>query len=368
MATRDLLLNFHSAIISNLAQLLRLTVSEVVLLVLLVTFSLVTSSGFWRTLQSLAYIYFFPLVLFWYACYGCYVALRAFNRWVISQTNPGARVLAISAQRMATESHVVAAPVPICDDDSGGKNRATAILHMLLRPFRRFTFLWCFLLLVTTHLGVLWVSLIVVLLHVGRAIARVLKVAFLSGPRLAAAGQELAKTASGYIAKLEPATEESLSIKELNTLLGQLRLVEIVTGFLCKRELVIAWAWLIAVLSLGVMYVYIAGLFSFVYYGIARVSGIAYSWPEAFVTSIFIPFLIGDLPKIAAAKLLGGIQCTLVLTVGIGTLINYFRRHLVSIRTGADDIRSRFGEQSTREKYLLLKEKAATTSTAKPAG
>ena len=304
-------LNFHSAIISNLAQLLRLTVSEVVLLVLLVTFSLVTSSGFWRTLQSLAYIYFFPLVLFWYACYGCYVALRAFNRWVISQTNPGARVLAISAQRMATESHVVAAPVPICDDDSGGKNRATAILHMLLRPFRRFTFLWCFLLLVTTHLGVLWVSLIVVLLHVGRAIARVLKVAFLSGPRLAAAGQELAKTASGYIAKLEAATEESLSIKELNTLLGQLRLVEIVTAVQARTRYRMGMAN--------------RGSFPGGYVRLHRrpflvrlLRNRAGERNRVFMAKRSLPQYLfhsslGTCQEVAA-KLLGGIQCTLVLT------------------------------------------------------
>jgi len=34
---------------------------------------------------------------------------------------------------------------------------------------------------------------------------------------------------------------------------------------------------------------------SFAYYGIARVESVDLSWPEALVTSLFVPFTIGDL-------------------------------------------------------------------------
>jgi hypothetical protein len=209
-------------------------------------------------------------------------------------------------------------------------------------------------------------SLTVVLLHLARKILRLLKITLSSGPWLAKVGQQLAKTVFGDIASLEAVTAESTPTDELRKLCNQLRVVERAAAFLSDRNLVSSWTWLLAVVFLGVVHIYMAVLFSFVYYAVARVSGVEYSWPEAVVTSLFIPFLIGDLPKIVAAKLLGGIQCTLVVTVGIGTVINYFRRRLDSIRTAAVTVNNLLAAQSIRERYLLLQEKVATIPASKP--
>ena len=51
-------------------QLLRLATSEVVLFLLLFTFSMLAASGFWKTLLSVTYIYFFPFVLLGYVFIG----------------------------------------------------------------------------------------------------------------------------------------------------------------------------------------------------------------------------------------------------------------------------------------------------------
>ena len=61
-----LFLEFQSALVTKLAGLVKLTTSEVVLFLLLITFSLLAGSGYWRMVRSLLYVYFFPLVLFWY--------------------------------------------------------------------------------------------------------------------------------------------------------------------------------------------------------------------------------------------------------------------------------------------------------------
>src|ERR1700730_7100826 len=79
-------LNIHSALLSKFTQLLRLTSSEIVLFALLVTFSLFAASGFWRTVLSLLYIYFFPFVLLGYAFYLVFLLLRGINRWFMAQT------------------------------------------------------------------------------------------------------------------------------------------------------------------------------------------------------------------------------------------------------------------------------------------
>jgi hypothetical protein len=107
-----------------------------------------------------------------------------------------------------------------------------------------------------------------------------------------------------------------------------------------------------------------AFLFSFVYFGIARIGGVAYSWPEAFVTSLFIPFFTGDLPNIIWAKLLGGVHCVLILTLGAGTVFTYIHRRLDSIRTEVAALSGRLAAQSVRERYLILEEKTAAVPAA----
>jgi hypothetical protein len=115
------------------------------------------------------------------------------------------------------------------------------------------------------------------------------------------------------------------------------------------------------------MYIYIAILFSFSYYGIARVSGVPYSWPEGLLTSIFIPFFISDLPRIFPIRLLGGIHYTLVLVVGIGTIVNFLHGKMDALRESAAQLSDLFAQRNILEKYLILQEKfSAPTIPARP--
>jgi hypothetical protein len=77
--------------------------------------------------------------------------------------------------------------------------------------------------------------------------------------------------------------------------------------------------------SLGSRYVYIALLFSFTYYGIARVSGVLYSWTDALIASLFIPFFVTELPKLPVFRILGGLHCSLILAIGFGTFPIIFK-------------------------------------------
>jgi len=119
-------------------------------------------------------------------------------------------------------------------------------------------------------------------------------------------------------------------------------------------------------LFFGSIYLYIAVLFSFGYYEIARASGASYSWPDALLTSVFIPFFISDLPKIFAARLLGGIQCLLVVVIGIGTIVNFLRSKLDAVRRAAATLSDRFSDQSIRDKYIVLEARFSPGSTSAP--
>jgi hypothetical protein len=100
-------------------------------------------------------------------------------------------------------------------------------------------------------------------------------------------------------------------------------------------------------------------LFSFVYHSLAYLWGVSFAWTDAVVTSEFIPFLITDLPKVAIVRLVGGIHCTLVVAVGVGTIVSFFRRKLDDVRKSAEDMSKRLADQSVHEKYLLLEQKAS---------
>ena len=94
--------------------------------------------------------------------------------------------------------------------------------------------------------------------------------------------------------------------------------------FLDNETVLVKWTWLLCTSFIVILYLYLAVLFSFAYYGIARIGGASYSWPECLVTSLFIPFLITDFPKIIGLKLLGGIHCTMIVLVSAGNAVQLF--------------------------------------------
>ncbi len=126
------------------------------------------------------------------------------------------------------------------------------------------------------------------------------------------------------------------------------------------------WGALIVAAVFGTIYAYFGLLFSFVYYSLAYLWGASFAWTDAIVTSEFIPFLITDLPKMAIVRLVGGIHCTLIVAIGVGTVVSFFRRKLEDIRKGAEDMNKRLADQSVREKYLILEQKASMPVTPTP--
>ena len=180
------------------------------------------------------------------------------------------------------------------------------------------------------------------------------------------AGSALVTPINNALAALTSVTPDAAPTNELRNLFNQLKLWRQILNFLRDPYLLSRWAWVLGIVFLTSLYMYIAVLFSFAYYGIARVSGVSYSWPDALVTSVFIPFFFPDLPKIFAVKLLSGIHCVLVLGVGIGTIVNFLRRRLDAIGRAATDLSERFADQNIREKYTILEEKFSVTASSVP--
>jgi hypothetical protein len=350
-------LNPQSAFVSKCSQMLRLTTSEVVLFSLLVLFSFAAGSGFWKQFRSLLYIYGFPFVLIAYGFYWGFLILRAMHRWFKAQSSSQTET---RSEIEVTDSSVAPAPATTASETASTENQSAEVLKFLLRPFRRFTFLWCILLLVTTHIVVVWMCLVVVMLHLARDISRILKVLFFSGPWLQKAGQNLMTAVETAIVAISVVTPDTSPTPEMKSALTNLKGWTPVINFLKEPYLVSRWAWVLATFCFGSIYCYIAVLFSFAYYGLSKVNGISYPWPDALIASLFIPFFVSELPKILWVKLLGGLHCTLVLAVGIGTLVNFIQRRLRAIHLAAVSVSNRLADQNIRENFLLLEAKLAT--------
>ena len=349
-----LFVNFQSPAISAAAKLFRLTSSEVVLFTLLLSFSFLAASGFWKTLRSLAYIYSFPIVLAWYFLRFCFLLVRATHRWLRSQGRPRLGEAPVVEHKVLTVPQGPPASTP-----STGRPRSNRadLLCFLARPFRRFTFLWCILLVVATHRATIWLSLVVVLIHLARRVCQILKMLLFSDPWLREFGASVLANLNSHLASLAGVTHESPPTPELRNLWNQISSLKRILGLLGDPYILSRWAWIVGIVFLGSIYVYVALLFSFGYYGIARVGGAHFSWPDALVTSVFIPFFVSDLPKMLALKVLGGIHCSLVVLVGVGTIVNFLRRKLDAVCAASVELSGRLTERDVQEKLLILEGK-----------
>jgi hypothetical protein len=371
--------NPHTRILATLSRYMHLTFLEMTLFVLLFLFSLFCSSGWWSALKSALYIYFFPFVLLGYFFVLLFRALKGINAWfsrdqpaedrptlteLIVLPNPAAP---LPQQPIVVQPAVSAAPALPAMPVAPAAKKSPTTLFLVTRPFRRFTVLWCALLLFATHKLVLWLSLAVVMCVLVLRILTILKLTLFSRSWLEKVGAALYTRLNVMIGTLEAVTPKTEVTKELKDLWQQLGLWEKAARFLGNKYLLSRWASLLVGIFYVCVYVYIALLFSFVYFGIARVSGLNVPWSEAAVDSIFIPVYVTELPKTFPMRFAGGVQWTLIVVIGFGTFWNYFHKRLEAVHTGAMRISGLLANESVRERYKILEAKvkpAKTTTTA----
>jgi hypothetical protein len=346
------LLNVQLPLVTRLAQYVRLTAAETILFILVFLFSALSASGFLKTLRSVAYIYFFPFVLVFYFLVIAFRLLRSINRWFARDQN-------LSAQQADSEQVQLAAPqteeiVPVSAVTSATGPKGSSVL---LRPFKRFTILWCILLLISTHIVIIWLSFVVVLCHLVWKIIGVLKITLFSRSWIEKIGHQVFINLDTMLGTLRSVNARTRESKELEQLWRQLGMWEKIARFLQNKYLVSRWAGLLVTMFFLCVYVYVALLFSFVYFGIGKVSGLHYPWPEAVITSLFLPAYIGELPKTLSMRAVGGVQWALIVCVGVGTFLNYLHRRLESVHSGAIIVSERLADKSVRDKLAILEKK-----------
>lgn len=347
--------NVQTSLVAGLSRYMHLTLSEVTLFILLFLFSILCSSGWWGAVKSAGYIYVFPFVLVTYFFILIFLALKAINAW-FSKDQPSASGPSLS-ELVVLPTQAPPATIVMAQPSAPAPTKTPSIFSVVTRPFRHFTLLWCALLLFATHKPVLWLSLAVVLGMLALRITTILKVTLFSRSwleKIGAAFYTRLNAMLGILATVSPRTEVS---KELKDLWQQLGLWEKAARFLSNKYLLSRWASLLVGAFYISVYLYIALLFSFVYFGIARVSGLNFRWSEAVVNSVFIPVYVTELPKTFFMRFAGGAQWTLIVVVGFGTFWNYFHKRLAAVHTGALEISNVLADEEVRARYKLLESK-----------
>ncbi len=341
---------------TGLATWLHLTGAEVFIFILLAAFTLLATYGYGRLFWDILYIYFFPFVLLFILGRWVFFALVAINKFCSAGLPAGETVLAIPGISVAGATGP-GPPGAEAAPKAKWKFTWNGLFVVLSRPLRRFTFLWCILLVLTTHSGLLEFALAVVLIHIVFALVAVLRVTVFSAGLLSKLEANIKQQAETLLSKIAFVTRDSEVTPDLRNTWTNASGIRMGLLVFQNRQLVSRWAVVLGSAFLGCVHIYMALLFSFAYYGIARVQSIAFTWPDAFVTSIFIPFAFGDLPRNPWLKFVGGIQCTTIVAVGAGTVINYLTRKVQDLQRVAMHLNERFADAEVRDRLLILDEK-----------
>jgi hypothetical protein len=207
------------------------------------------------------------------------------------------------------------------------------------------------------HRYILVIATTVLLLHLARKIYIVVAMTWSSKTAIEQAIDRLIRYLSETVDALANADIVGTPIKELRQLANKLRGIEYILRFVANT----AAFWLSTMIAAAALllstYLYFAVLFSFAYVGVSRIAGESLTFANALVISLFIPFYVTDLPKAFSVRMLGGVHCTLVVTLWAGAAVNYFRRQLEPLRTTVLTLSVRMAEEDVRSRYLIIQEK-----------
>jgi hypothetical protein len=222
--------NPQTRILPMMSRYMHLTLLEMTLFVLLLLLSVLCSSGWWITVKSALYIYFFPFVLLGWFFVLLFRALKGINAW-FSRDQPAedrptltelivlpTPAAPLPQQPIVAQPAVSAGPALPAMPVAPAAKKSPSTLLLVTRPFRRFTVLWCALLLLATHKLVLWLSLAVVTCVLALRILTILKVTLFSRSWLEKIGAALYTRLNdmlGMLAAVTPKTEVTKELKDL---------------------------------------------------------------------------------------------------------------------------------------------------------
>jgi hypothetical protein len=340
---------------------LHTSVGEATVLALIGGFSVLASYGWGNVAVDLVYIYFFPFVCLYYLARLLVRAASALNGFVtpaepIDPSEPQpyyAQIptpVLIARRPLSEQSITEVDSVGQIDESFWDK-----VARHALRPFRQLTLLWCLLLLLTTHRWLLTTALVVVSLQLVSLLVGVIALSFTSNGWFSKLTQAIQQETEKLIQRIANAKNAGATL-EVRNAWASLRYFLLGVQFLQDRRRVAQWTVFLGGVTFFVIYLYLALLFSFEYYGIARLQGVTFDWADPLITSVFIPIAYPDLPHTKLLKLAGGIQWACVFALGASTVVSVFREKLEPLYAVVTTITRRMEEEEVKSTLIVLKD------------
>jgi hypothetical protein len=377
-ACRFLLASFlwlHALFVLNVAPSLvpyalhvKSNAAELAVLLLLAALTILASYGIGNVVVDAIYIYFFPFIFLFYCALLLFKGIKRGYEVVWGQDEP----LNVSLKQFVivpppTLVHAPPTqPAVTVTTEGNAPAEKRSLFGIILRPFRKFLLLWCLLLLVASHRGLLLIALVVVLVQLCRLLIQVFALAVVSSNWLGELEQRIRGYADDVISKLLCAKEIT---QDFQKVFWSITAIEIGVSLLRSRRRVVQWTMYLGTLFFLGIYLYLALIFSFAYYGVARALNIPYDWITSIVNSMFMPLTFGSLPSSNWIRALGGVHALAVLALSIGTIFGYIRQKLDSLHDVADELSKRLEQAEVRAKVAEMREKfqpASAPSSAVP--
>jgi hypothetical protein len=197
----------------------------------------------------------------------------------------------------------------------------------------------------------------IVVIHVAFVLKAILQVTLFSAGVLSNLESRISENTDTWLGKVASVTRDTEPTQDLRTAWMNLTGIKTALLLLQNRQLVSRWAAVLGSAFLACVHLYLAFLFSFIYYGAANVQGVALNWPIALVTSAFMPFSYTDLPLNFWVKLAGGIHSLVIVAIGAGTIINYVTRRAQDLHQTAIVLSQRFTSEDVQSRLVILEEK-----------
>ena len=358
----------HAAL-APLFKRLHTSEGEATVLALIAGFSILASYGWGKVIVDLIYIYFFPFICLWHIARLMVRAASALNTLVAPTeagelSEPPPYYVQIPGPILVATTPKAAQPV--LESDSVGRVDDSfwdKVARHTLRPFRQFTLLWGLLLIFTIHRWLLDAALIVVSVQLLAFLVGILALSFTSHGWFSELSQNFQGEMEKLIDKITQAKHLGVT-QEVRNAWASLRYFLIGANFLRDRRRVAQWTVFFGVIVFGVIYLYLAVLFSFEYYGIARWQGIAFDWRDALITSVFLPIYHSDLPHTRLLRLTGGIQWAGLVALGTSTAISVFREKLKPLFVVANTITRKMEEDEVKTTLIVIKDELDSAPSA----
>jgi hypothetical protein len=296
------------------------------LILFIVNYSLFSDNGWWSVLFDAIYIYFLPFIyagrVFWAFGKLLHKHAKATIIWEAPRLISGKDATAQAANETAPGAQ-------------SGESNDRSISSRVPRLFLKFAFLWSLLILSVNWKPFLVAAIICCLIGVAKAILA-LWLVFSGGSNwVDNLEQRFAQKINELVQQLITSDLE-LNPEQTRNAANSIKLYRSLLNFITANSATLnRWAFTISLVITVPFYCYVSFLFSCVYFGISKIADLNFSFGNAVVDSLFMPFAWSALPQNLSIRFIGGIQATFVAIAGYNILFRHLGSRLDKITNAA---------------------------------